>query len=233
MSDGKSTGRQAAGGAPRPTRRSFSADRVVDIALELLDEGGPSALSIRAVAARLGVNPNAVYTYVASRADLERAVIERVLATVPLNPLTDPGVEWTAAVIQFALGLRDQLRAHPAVATLMMAGPMDGPAARDVGEAMFTCLARGGLPARARAHGVYAVIVQVLGAIALDVAETDGKPPLPPDSERIALRRAGLDDIDIQRWPRTAAHLDEMAAWNSVDQFVWGLRTLLVGMTAA
>jgi TetR/AcrR family transcriptional regulator, tetracycline repressor protein len=98
---------------------------------------------------------------------------------------------------------------------------------------MFTCLARGGLPAQTRAHGVQAVIVQVLGAIALDVAETDGKPPLPPDSERIAERRARMNDVDPHRWPRTAAHLDEMAAWNSVDQFVWGLRTLLVGMTAA
>ncbi|WP_280307352.1 TetR/AcrR family transcriptional regulator [Nocardia neocaledoniensis] len=219
--------------ADRPSRRSFTAERVVDAALGLLDEGGPGALSVRAVAARLGVRPNAVYTYVASRAELERAVTERVLAAVPLSPLTDPGVEWTAAVIQFALGLRDQLRAHPAVATLMMAGPLDGPAARDVGEAMFTCLARGGLPAQTRAHGVQAVIVQVLGAIALDVAETDGKPPLPTDSERIAERRARMNDVDPHRWPRTAAHLDEMAAWNSVDQFVWGLRTLLVGMTAA
>ncbi|MFD5174887.1 TetR/AcrR family transcriptional regulator [Nocardia sp. NPDC058379] len=233
MPEEKSTGRRAAAGAPRPTRRSFTEGQVVDTALDLLDEGGPSALSIRAVAGRLGVNPNAVYTYVASRADLERAVIERVLAAVPLGPLVDPGVEWTAAVIQFALGLRDQLLAHPAVATLMMSGPMDGPAARDVGEAMFGCLARGGLPAQTRAHGVYAVIVQVLGAVALEVAETDGKPPLPPESERIALRRAALDELDGTRWPRTAAHLDEIAAWNSVDQFVWGLRALLTGMTAS
>ncbi|WP_278261391.1 TetR/AcrR family transcriptional regulator [Nocardia sp. AG03] len=223
---------EARPGAPRPTRRSFTEEQVVDTALALLDEGGPRALSIRAVAARLGVNPNAVYTYVASRDALERAVIDRVLAAVPLGPLADAGVEWTAAVIQFALGLRDQLLDHPAVASLMMSGPMDGPAALDVGEALFGCLARGGLPLATRAHGVYAVIVQVLGAVALEVATTDGKPPLAPESERIAQRRATLDGLDAHRWPRTAAHLDEIAAWNTVDQFVWGLRVLLTGMTA-
>ncbi|MFF2084848.1 TetR/AcrR family transcriptional regulator [Nocardia sp. NPDC058176] len=210
---------------------------MIDTALALLDEGGTSALSIGAVAARLGVEASAVADAVGSRVELERAVIERVLSAVPLGPLSDPGVEWTAAVIQFALGLRDQLLAHPAVCPLMMAGPQDGPAAdgpaaRDISEALFICLARGGLPAQSRAHGVYAVLVQVLGAIALDIAETDGKPPLPPESERVRQRRAALDDIDSVRWPRTTAHLDEIAAWNSVDQFVWALRTLLTGMVA-
>ncbi len=205
---------------------------MVDIALRLLDEGGAGALSIRAVASALGVNPNAVYTYVASRADLERAVIERVLSAVALEPLRSGDVEWADAVIGFALGLRAQLFAHPAVAMLMMSGPMDGPAASDVGEAMFGCLARGGLSEAQQAHGVYAVIVQVLGAIALTVAETDAKPPLTPESERIAQRREGLALLDVDRWPRTAAQVDAMAAWNSEDQFVWGLRALLTGIAA-
>ena len=64
------------------------------------------------------------------------------------------------------------------------------------------------------------------------MAETDGKPPFPAESERIAARRTALQDLDPTRWPRTAAHLEEIAAWTSVDQFVWGLPVLLVGMTA-
>ncbi|APE37250.1 TetR family transcriptional regulator [Nocardia mangyaensis] len=232
MSEAESAGRRGSAG------RAFTEFEVVGTALGLLDAGGPSALSIGAVAARLGVEADAVSSVAGSRVELERAVIERVLSAVPVGPLSDAGVEWSAAVIQFALGMRDQLLAHPAVVTLMMSGPMDGPAAdgpvaRDISEALLACLTRGGLPAQARAHGVYSVLVQVLGAVALDVAETDGKPPLPPESERVRQRRAALDDIDSARWPRTTAHLDEIAAWNSVDQFVWSLRTLLTGMVAA
>ncbi|MFE1596488.1 TetR/AcrR family transcriptional regulator C-terminal domain-containing protein [Nocardia sp. NPDC058705] len=211
--------------------------RVVDAALAILDAGGANALSIDAIAARLGADADAVRADAGSLYDIERAVIEHVLSAVSLVPLTDDGVEWTAAVIQFALGIRGQLFEHPAVAELIMSGPMDspsadGPVARDMTESLFACLARGGLHAAIRAHGVYAVFVYVLGSVALDVAETDGKPPLPAESERIAARRKALQDLDPARWPRATAHLAEIAAWTSVDQFVWGLRVLLVGMTA-
>ncbi|MFC9475705.1 TetR/AcrR family transcriptional regulator [Nocardia sp. NPDC056952] len=211
--------------------------QIAAAALGIVDEDGAVALSVGAVARRLGVDADVVHARVGGLDGLERAVIENVLSSVSLGPLTDDGVEWTAAVIQFALSMRGRLFDHPAVAELIMSGPMDspsadGPVARDMTEALFVCLARGGLQAPIRAHGVYAVFVYVLGSIALDVAETDGKPPLPGESERIAARRAALRDLDPTRWPRTAAHREEIAAWTSVDQFVWGLRVLLVGMTA-
>ncbi|MFD3703805.1 TetR/AcrR family transcriptional regulator [Nocardia sp. NPDC058658] len=230
MSEVETPGTDVDGGA-------ITVARVVEAALGILDTGGIEALSIGAVAHRLGVDADAVHACVGTVKDLERAVIEHVLASVELGPLSDDGVEWTAAVIQFALSMRGRLFEHPAVAGLIMAGPMDspsadGPVARDMTESLFICLARGGLHAAIRAHGVYAVLVYVLGSIALDVAETDGKPPLPAESERIAARRKALRDLDPQRWPRATAHLEEIAAWTSVDQFVWGLRVLLIGMTA-
>ncbi|WP_446225598.1 hypothetical protein ACTWPB_11215 [Nocardia sp. IBHARD005] len=40
------------------------------------------------------------------------------------------------------------------------------------------------------------------------------------------------DRGDADRWPRSAAQVDAMAAWNSQDQFVWGLRALLTGTAA-
>ncbi|MFD3743652.1 TetR/AcrR family transcriptional regulator C-terminal domain-containing protein [Nocardia sp. NPDC058633] len=216
---------------------SLSGKQIADAALAVLDAGGARSLSFEAVAQRLGVDAAAVRARVGSVAGLERVAIERVLSSVALGPLADGGVEWTAAVIQFALRVRGLLFAHPAVAELIMSGPMDspsadGPVAREITESLFVCLARGGLPAPVRAHGVYAVLVYVLGSIALDVAETEGKPPLPAESERIAARRTALRGLDSSRWPRTAAHLAEIAAWTSVDQFVWGLRVLLTGMTA-
>ncbi|MGW0328850.1 TetR/AcrR family transcriptional regulator [Nocardia sp. NPDC003183] len=229
MSEAKTPGTDV-GGPP-------AEQQIAEAALAIVDADGAGALSVGAVARRLGVDADAVHARVGGLDGLERAVIDNVLSSVALGPLSDDGVEWTAAVIQFALGMRARLFDHPAVAELIMSGPMDspsadGPVARDMTESLFVCLARGGLQAPIRAHGVYAVFVYVLGSIALDVAETDGKPPLPGESERIAARRAALRDLDPTRWPRTAAHLEEIAAWTSVDQFVWGLRVLLVGMTA-
>ncbi|MBC7302429.1 MAG: TetR/AcrR family transcriptional regulator C-terminal domain-containing protein [Nocardia sp.] len=230
MPEAKTPGRNVGAG-------SVTEKRIVDAALGVLDAEGARALSIDAVAQRLGVSADAVRAHADDVRVIERAVIEHVLSAVSLGPLTDVGVEWAAAVIQFALSMRGRLFEHPAVAELIMSGPMDspsadGPVARDMNESLFVCLGRGGLQTTIRARGVYAVIVYVLGSIALDLAETEGKPPLPPESERIAVRREALRDLDPVRWPSTAAHLEEIAAWSSVDQFVWGLRVLLVGMTA-
>ena len=203
---------------------------MVDAALELLDERGMSAVSIRSVATRLGVNPNAVYTYVASRADLERAVVERVLGAAALDPLTDPDKEWSTAVVEFAHALRILLLDHPAVATLLMSAPMDGPAATDLGEALLGCLARAGLSEPGAARAAYSIMVQVIGAVALEVAETDGKPPIHPVPDRVAARREAFEAVDAVRWPRTAASIDVMAQWISADQFEWSLRALLEGI---
>ncbi|MEA3215617.1 MAG: TetR/AcrR family transcriptional regulator, tetracycline repressor protein, partial [Acidimicrobiia bacterium] len=44
-------------------RRTLTEDEILDAALGLLDDGGANAASVRGIAARVGVAPNAVYTY--------------------------------------------------------------------------------------------------------------------------------------------------------------------------
>ena len=178
---------------------------MVDAGLAVVDEGGPDALSVRAVAARLGVNPNALYTYVASRAALEREIVERVLADSDLSLLAGADRTWRERVLAYGSSLRLSLLRHPAVARLMMTAPMDGPTALLVGERLIGALVEGGLTPDDAARATYALIVQVLGAVALEVAETDGKPPLPPEQDRVAGRLAVFDWIDADQWPMTAA----------------------------
>ncbi|HEY5116291.1 MAG TPA: TetR/AcrR family transcriptional regulator, partial [Nakamurella sp.] len=214
----------------RGPRRSLALRQVVDAALDVVDEGGPEALSVRAVAGRLGVNPNALYTYVASRAALEREIVERVLADSDLSLLDGANRNWHQRVLDYATSLRTSLLAHPGVARLMMTAPMDGPTALLVGERLIRAIIEGGLAPDDAARASYALIVQVLGAVALEVAETDGKPPLPPERDRIAGRRAALQWLDPADWPMTAATKDVTAQWISTEQFVWSVQALLDGI---
>ncbi|WP_395728390.1 TetR/AcrR family transcriptional regulator C-terminal domain-containing protein [Nakamurella sp.] len=224
-----STDGETARRRPGP-RRSLSHDQVVGVALEAIDAGGPEALSIRAVAARLGVNPNAVYTYVASRNALEREVVERVFGETDLDLLTGPPHQWRQRIIGYARSLRAAVLRHPPVATLMMTAPMDGPSAVLIGERLIAALRDGGLPLDAAARGTYALIVQVVGFVALEVAETDARPPLPSEADRVAARRAALEFLDPAQWPLSAATRDVAAAWISTDQFNWSVERLLDGM---
>ncbi len=204
-------------------------EQVVDAAVAIVDEGGPDALSVRAVAGRLGMNPNALYTYIASRAALERVIVERVLGESDLALLTGPAEHWRQRIVSYAHSLRETLLTHPAVARLLMTAPMDGPNALRVGEELMGALIDAGLSPRDAGRATYSIIVQVLGAVALEVAETDGRPPLPPEGARIAGRRDALAAIDHTDWPHTAAAIDMMAQWISTDQFHWSLARLLDG----
>lgn len=228
---GGPVGGEAAGrrrGRPGPGR-ALSLERVVDTALDLLDRGGHGALSVRAVAAGLGVRPNAVYTYVADRAALEGAVVERLLAEADLDLLAGPR-SVRQRIAAYGVSLRTALLAHPGAAPLFLTAPMNGPVALEVGERLLEALQEGGLDPDDAARATWVLIVYVLGSVALDVADTDGRAPLPSEEGRTRIRLSGLRTVDTSAFPHTAAAAPAMAAWVSTGQFLWGLDRILDGL---
>lgn len=226
-------------------RRALSESEILDAALALLDAGGPEAASIRRLAAAVGVAPNAVYTYFADKAAVERALVERLLegcdsagaggsdeATAG-DQAAGKQAGWRVEVEALALELRRRLIAHPGAVPLMLGGPMDGPNALQLGERLLDLLAGGGLPPSVAARGSYLLIVYVLGAIALEVADIPHVGALPPEAERIAARRAALGEVPAEAFPRTAAATDVIATYIGTEQFRWGLGRVLDGLAAA
>ena len=105
----------------------------------------------------------------------------------------------------------------------------------DAGGAATTVLeilARGGLPAEAAARAAYLIMVYVLGAIALEVADVPRAGALSPETERIAARRTAMSQVPAELFPRTAAVLDVSSAWIGTDQYLWGLHRVLDGLPA-
>jgi TetR/AcrR family transcriptional regulator, tetracycline repressor protein len=207
-------------------------ERVVAAALSLLDEGGPQALSVRAVAGHLGVRPNTIYTYVPDRAALERAVVERILALADAQVLESRTGPWSRRVADYAARLRDVLLDHPGAATLFMTAPMDGRNALALGERLLGLLVDAGLPPEDASRAAYLLMVHVLGSVALEVAETDGTRPLPPEALRVAARYAALSHVPAGEYPLSAGTAQVAAAWVSREQFEWGLGVLLDGLAA-
>lgn len=210
-------------------RRRFDQDQVIEAALRLLDEGGSAALSVRAVAGALGVLPNALYTYVPDRAALEAALVERVLGLADVALLAGPKRSWRTRIERFALATRVVLLDHPGAVSLLMSVPLQGPVATTIGEGLLAAFDDAGLDPDDGARAAYAVMVHVLGSVALDVAETDGRAPLAPEAERIAERAAAFTHLDADVAPRSVAAAPTMATWVGDDQFRWGLRALLDG----
>src|SRR4029453_3037542 len=71
-------------------RGSLTREEIIKEALALLEQEGPGALSMRRLADRLGVTPNALYTHVRGKADLIDGLIDEGYAGLPLNPHPPP-----------------------------------------------------------------------------------------------------------------------------------------------
>jgi AcrR family transcriptional regulator len=99
---------------------------LVRAAMELLEEGGESALSLRAVARRAGVSPAAPYRHYADREALVSAVAavgyrelaERLAAAHPSPSTPDQLASVAIAYVQFALD-------RPALFRIMFGEPCD------------------------------------------------------------------------------------------------------------
>src|SRR3954465_7254973 len=110
-------------------RRALSEDEILDAALSLLDDGGVDAASVRGIAARVGVAPNAVYTYFPDKAAVVEAIVERLLGEVDHGVSADRSQPWGLRGEAVALELRQRLSAPPGAIPLMLGGPMTGPRA--------------------------------------------------------------------------------------------------------
>jgi AcrR family transcriptional regulator len=217
----------------RGPRRALSEDEILDAALGLLDEGGQSAASVRGIAARVGVAPNAVYTYFPDKAGVFRALVDRLLGEVDHGVFADRERPWRQRVESLALELRALLAAHPGAIAPMIGGPMDGPHALALNERLLELLADAGLNPADAARAAYLLIIYVFGSMALEVADVGSQAgPLPPESARIANRRDAFAATPADKFPRSATAAGAMAGYISTEQYIWGLHRILDGITA-
>ena len=91
---------------------------MLDAAHEVLAAQGPTALTMRAVARRLQVAPNALYSHVDSKTALLDDLLDDLLAdvTAPDPAAPDP----SAAVTQMMESTYDVLTAHPELVPLFL-----------------------------------------------------------------------------------------------------------------
>jgi AcrR family transcriptional regulator len=119
-------------------------DEILDAAIELADEHGLNAVSMRAVAERVGVTPMALYPHVGGKAALLDAMLGRMFGEV--LPDIDARASWQDRLIALAHAGRNLTRRHPWLATLTFARPSVEADAVKVTDAIYTALADAGVP---------------------------------------------------------------------------------------
>jgi TetR/AcrR family tetracycline transcriptional repressor len=210
------------------SRRALTRERVVAEGLSVIAAVGAQALSMRALAARLGVVPGALYRHVRNKEQLYDLILDAVLAEVDCQ--VDPGQPWTAQVATLAHRLRAVLEDRPGVAALLKIRDPLSPASLALAEAFLEPLLAAGLPGRDAAAAFRLIYDYTLGfAVADPTSPAEQRLRDAATSEQL---RAFLRALPASRFPALAAH--GIHAW-SADRdrrFGSGLGILLRGLEA-
>ena len=154
-------------------RAGLSTDGVVDVALAVVDEQGPAALSLSVVAARAGVAAPSLYKHVASVAELRSRVAARVLAEMTeVATAAVLGLSGDAAITALMRQLRAYWTEHPARYPAVPPDPMRDPAlvqpATRLIEVFLAVLRGYGLNGPAAIHATRCLRVIVNGFVSIE-----------------------------------------------------------------
>jgi TetR/AcrR family tetracycline transcriptional repressor len=209
-------------------RGSLTREEIITEALGLLEEHGPNALSMRRLADRLGVAPNALYTHVRGKADLIDGLIDQVYAGLDLHPV--PSGDWTQQLATLSRDVRAHLLAHPAVVPYALQQPGLGPHSLRLGEAIYRVLRPAGFSDQAVVGVVYALLTYILGFVALEVSRA-GTDPQTSD-EFVRRMWAFFAALPPGEFPHHVQLAPLLARISTDDQFQFGIRTFLAGLKA-
>jgi AcrR family transcriptional regulator len=98
------------------SRQPLTRDRIVEAAIALVDEEGPDALTMRAVAQRLGAGTMSLYRHVPGREELLDLVLAAMATEVPVTP---PTGDWRMDLAAIARDVRTGLVRRPHLTVLL------------------------------------------------------------------------------------------------------------------
>ena len=154
------------------TRRNpLSRDRILGVALEVADEQGIEALSMRKLGQSLGYEAMSLYNHVANKDDLLDGILDVVLAEMePPDP--EGGLP---AIRTAALSAHEVLKRHPWAANMLMSPGRIRPARIAHMEALLASLRNAGLSAETTYHAYHVLDAHIIGFSLW--ASTHGKMP--------------------------------------------------------
>ena len=205
-----------------PTRSALSRDRVLHAAVAVADADGVAGLTIRSLAAALGVKPMSVYHYVANKDEILDGIVDLVFAEIDLPT---SGGDWRLQMRCRANSARQALRRHTWAIGLMESRSAPGPATLRHHDAVIGALRAAGFSVALTAHA-YALLDSYIYGFALQEASL---PFTGPDGVGDAA------DPILRQFPASEyPHFLEMATehilipgYDFGDEFEFGLTIIL------
>ena len=208
-----------------PGRPPMPRDEIIAAALRLVDEDGPDALSLRALAQKLGSSTATLYRHFESRAVLLAEVVDRLLGEVRIDPERVAAMSWQNGVTAYARALFEVLLKHRRAASLVGEHIPVGSNGMLLREGVLRLLLQAGFPP-ATASLAYSTVARHVLGFAMQITADPAVA-----SEEDALVSDYVRRLDAKRYPATVAAADALPI-PLKDEFAFGLRLIISGLEA-
>lgn len=212
---------------PSPSRSrgrpALPIDRILGAAVELLDEQGAEALSMRSLAQRLGSGTATLYRHFANRSELVSMVIDHILGKVDLDAQAIARLPWQQACTLFAQNMFDALSRHGNVAVLLIEYTPMGRNALANRELCLSLFLDNGFPPAVAAHA-YATLARYVLGFAIQLSGSAAA-----NSQHEAQLSAAFHELDSSSYPATVAVADDLPV-PLAEEFAFGLQLIVAGL---
>jgi TetR/AcrR family transcriptional regulator, tetracycline repressor protein len=211
-------------------RPKLTRQRVVAEALAVIAQDGVEALTMRSLAARLGVVPGAVYHHVRNKQQLQDLLLDGVLAEIDFH--TDPSLPWTEQLKVLAHRLRQVLERHPGVAGILKARDPLGPHSLALAEALLAPLRAAGFGDR-QAGLAFSLLVDYTVGFAVSSPRTSVNEQRVRDAAIRTQLHEFFRSLPPDRFPALVALGEHVWVDNRDERFTAGLDVLVEGLEHA
>ncbi|MBT2534507.1 TetR/AcrR family transcriptional regulator C-terminal domain-containing protein [Arthrobacter sp. ISL-48] len=205
----------------RPGRPPLPKQRIIDAALQIIDEEGADALSLRTLATRLSSGTATLYRHVSGRAELIALVLDQLIGEARDGVGDISELPWDEACRRISTTLFEVLSRHGRAAALLAESVPVGKNALALRETLLTVLLDAGFTSDVAVRAVATLGHYVLG-FAMQAE--------PPGTVAPVLEAETLAQLmDAQNYPNTTA-IAQLIPRPLPEEFSFGLRCLLRGL---
>jgi AcrR family transcriptional regulator len=209
--------------------RVLTEERIIDAAIAIADGENLTRLTIRRLAADLGVGTMTVYSYFRSKEEILDAIADKVLGELVLPEPPEPGP--LGALRSVADGFLTMMRAHPSVMRLLTQRTTSSQKSlRGAMEAVIGRLVDGGLPGPVAVHAYGLLITYTLGFAGYQRVRPWGRTDLPESEELCRQRRHVYASLPADEFPHMVELAEELTTLPATEEFHRGLEYLFDGI---
>ena len=218
---------QVASQKSKSMRKPLSRERVLETAVALADQRGAEALTMRKLAAELGVEAMSLYNHVENKNDLLDGMINLVFGEIEVPA---PSGDWKSELRTRATSTRNALNRHLWALGAMEGRTDIGPEKMRVHEGVLACLRGAGFTVEMTIHAYSVQDAYIYGFV---LQEADMSSETPEDFAKEAKRQMKEYESIHSDFPNLVEVVGGYVAEHGYDydtEFMFGLDVILDGL---